>query len=128
MNKDQVNQAETLWQILQDQLDILLAVISRPVVQQQLLALFFVLLMAWLLPEVGRRWWQRRYPTSDEPAIVPPSRGRRWLRALYHLYTPLLVLIFLRIMIWLFEQQGRPYGLLENVTVLIWIWLFIGLV
>ncbi len=124
MNKDQVNQAETLWQILQDQLDILLAVISRPVVQQQLLALFFVLLMAWLLPEVGRRWWQRRYPTSDEPAIVPPSRGRRWLRALYHLYTPLLVLIFLRIMIWLFEQQGRPYGLLENVTVLIWIWLF----
>ena len=122
MNEDQVNQAETLWQILQDQLDILLAVISRPVVEQQLFAIFFVLLIAWLLPEAGRHWWRRRYPASDESAIAPPSRRRRWLIALYHLYTPLLALLFLRIMIWVFVEQGRPYGLLENVTVLIWIW------
>lgn len=124
MDTESVSQTETLRQLMQDQLDIILAVISRPVVKQQLFAIFLVLLIAWLLPEILQRWWPRRYRESDENAEKKVSRGRRWLVALYHLYTPVLALVLLNVMIWLFVQQGMPNGLLENVTVLIWIWIF----
>lgn len=121
MDRAILNQTESLWDLLQDQLDMLLAVISRPVVQQQIAAMLFILLISWLLPEVGRRWWQHHHPVDEEENESP-----RYYRlvALYYLYTPVLALILLYVTIWLFAQQGIPNGLLENLTFLIWFWLF----
>lgn len=115
------NQTESLWDLLQNQLDMLLAVIARPIVQQQIVAMLFILLISWLLPEWGRRWWQQHHPVEDEENESP--RYHR-LVALYHLYTPVLALILLYVTIWLFAQQNIPNGLLENLTFLIWFWLF----
>lgn len=114
------NQTDSLWELLQTQIDMLLVVITRPVVQYQLLAMFLILLIAWLLPEGIRRWWLPRY--ADNETVKTSSRYRR-LAALYHLYTPILTLILLYFTRWLFGLFSLPNGLLADLTIIIWIWL-----
>ncbi|MBE2220240.1 MAG: mechanosensitive ion channel [Anaerolineae bacterium] len=121
MENEIVNQTENLRELLQTQIDMMLAVISRPVVQYQLVAMFIILLISWLGPESIRRWWWPRYANNDTPNVS--SRYRR-LAALYHLYPPILALILLYFTRWLFGQLNLPNGLLVNLTIIIWFWLF----
>ena len=123
MDRESVSQTETLWELLRDQLNILLSMIPRPVVQQQIITLLFILLVSWLLPEGLRRWRRRRKSEDGGSKPGEISRGQRWQAALYYLFTPLLALILLNIAIWLFAQQARPYGLLQELTNLVLIWL-----
>ncbi len=126
MNENPLNQGITLLDLLQDQIDVFLIIISRPVVLQQLAAFFAVLLIAWILPGVGR-WWRRkrRLRLGEDPSTLNKERAfSPWKRVIGHLLTPILSLILLNVMIWIFAQQGHPNSLLENLTNLIWLWLF----
>ena len=63
-------QSEQLIDIIRHQIEYLLAMIVRPVVQQQLLVMLLVLVIVWLVPELWRRWRQavriaRDYPLAD---------------------------------------------------------------
>jgi len=133
MDSENVNQASSLIELLRDQLEILLAVIVRPVVQRQILAVLLIILIAWLAPEGIRRWRGRRSTPGeapDTPGKAPDApgeahgqRGQRWLAALYHLLTPLLALVFLGLTMQLFARQGYSNGLLQGFTTVIWLWL-----
>lgn len=110
-------------EFINDKIDILLELISRPVVQRQIFAALLILLIAWLLPEGIRRWRQRRGSIGDSAKTETISRKQRWLAALYYLLTPLLALVLLNITIWLFARQDYPNGLLADLENLIWLWL-----
>ena len=123
MDNQNIDQAGTLVNVLQNQVDFLLAMISRPVVQQQILAMLLILIVSWLLPEVVRRWRRRPGKAMERSDMAEMSHRQHWMMAGYALLAPILTLVLLNFTIWLFAQQGVPNGLLEGLTVLIWIWL-----
>ena len=123
MDNDGTDQAESVVEFISNQIDILLEILSRPVVQRQILAVLLILLITWLLPEGIRRWRQKRISTGEAPKTEAISRKQRWLAALYYLLTPILALVLLNIAIRLFAQLGYPNGLLADLNNLIWIWL-----
>jgi small-conductance mechanosensitive channel len=128
MEEDSLIQSETVIESLRSQAEIFLAMIARPVVQQQILAFALILFISWLLPEGVRRWRQKRRSTNEEPATETISRRHRWLAAIYNLLTPILALVLLTIAITSFAQLGYPNGLLRNLTNLVWIWLIYRIV
>jgi small-conductance mechanosensitive channel len=129
MENDGLIQSGSVVDALANQLEVLLAMLSRPVVQRQILAALLILFISWVLPEGARRWRRRRKATDKkkEAEIAESAEagtGRsRWLPALFHLLTPILALVLLGITVRLFDQQGYPSGLLDNFANLIWIWL-----
>ena len=123
MENEHGNQSADLKEILAEQLEVLLAMLLRPVVQRQLLAVCLILLVAWLLPEGIRRHRRRRGLSSehaDDPGIL---RRWPWLAALAPLATPLVALLLLTITISLFARLGYTNGLLQDATNVIWWWL-----
>jgi small-conductance mechanosensitive channel len=129
MNDEGLIQSGTIVELLRSQLEILLAMVSRPVVQRQILTALLILFISWALPEGFRRWRRRRHETvegveSETADPTPIRRGpQRWLQALYQLLTPILALALLGITVQLFARLGHPGGLLANFANLIWIWL-----
>jgi len=122
MNGDNQELGGTFFELLRDQVDAVLAVISRPVVQRQIFVFFFVLSISWLLSKSVHRWWQRHRRNIDKPKMIGSLDRQPLLIALYHLLTPIFALSFLYIAIWLFAQTGYPGGLLEELIKLIWLW------
>ena len=123
MVEDNITNEESIVDFFNNQFDILLALLSRPAVQLQIFALFLILLIAWLLPE-GIRYWRRRQGSiGEKPRSETISRVQRWLTGFYYLLTPLAALLLFNIANWIFAIQGLPFGLLEDLTRLIWIWL-----
>ena len=53
MNSDGVRQNDLLIEIIRDQIEYLMAMVVRPVVQQQLLVILLILVISWLLPETS---------------------------------------------------------------------------
>ena len=127
MESENLNQAEPLVVILEDQLNIFIALILRPVVQRQIAAILVILIVVWLLPLGYQRWGRRRSATT-EPVPENVSRWQRLKTTVYDLLTPILVLLLLNITIWLFGTQNYPNGLLQNLTNLAWLWLIYRLV
>ena len=130
MEDDALIQSGSIVDALANQLEVLLAMLSRPVVQRQILAALLILLVSWALPEAARRWRRRRTAVDEEKEAEGAESGEarsdrksRWLPALYHLVTPILALALLNITVRLFDQQGYPSGLLGSFANLIWIWL-----
>ncbi len=121
MENEGINQSETLLELIENQIDILLAMILRPVVQQQILAVFVILVVAWALPEGFRHWWQRHEKAGDR-TIAGLSKHQRRIAGIYHLFTPVLALILLNLTIGQFAARNLPNGLLENITLIIWLW------
>lgn len=128
MDTESQNQAQSVIDSLRNQFEVFLAMMSRPVVQQQILAFVLILLISWLLPEGVRRWRRKRHSANKEATTEPISRRKRWLAALYQLLTPVLALVLLNITISLFGQIGNRSGLLQNLTNLVWIWLIYRIV
>ncbi|MDX1416171.1 MAG: mechanosensitive ion channel [Candidatus Promineifilaceae bacterium] len=128
MNDNNPNQGESLFESISDQLDVLLAIISRPVVQRQIVVILLIFLLAWLLPESVRRWRRRRRSAAQAPGVGTESTRKRWLASIYYLVTPLLVLAMLTISGWIFAFLGYPHGLLSDLNNLILIWLVYRLV
>ena len=122
MNDDNHEQIGSFLKLLGEQVDIILAVIMRPVVQRQLLVFFVVLLLSWLLARGIHRLWQRHSTNQRGEQVKDTFKRKFWLAALDHLLTPIFVLVFSYIAIWLFAQQNHPGGLLKEMTDLIWLW------
>lgn len=132
MEDEGLIQPGSVIDLFTDQLEVLLALLSRPVVQRQILTILLILLLSWVLPEGIRRWRKRRQAgaegtdiETEDSAELDPAKARqqRWLPALFHLLTPLLTLALLAISVRLFDWQGYPNGLLAKFSTLIWIWL-----
>ena len=121
MDENIIVPGESLADIITNQLNMMLAFLDRPVVQQQILAIAGIILIALLLPEVVRRWWQQRLP-DDLPEMDPPPR-RPWTARLHGLYAPLTGLVLANVVIWLFQRQGHPNGLVESSRTFFWLWL-----
>ena len=122
MHDDNQEHIGTFIDSLLDQVDAVLAVISRPVVQRQIFVFIFVLGVSWLLSKSVHRWWQRHRRNIDNPKMVGSLERQSLLIALYHLLTPIFALSLLYITIWLFAQLGYPGGLIEELIELIWLW------
>lgn len=116
-------QVEPIIELIQDQLGILLSLMTRPVVQLQIFVIFLILLISWILPEAMRRRHEKQKLEKSQSSSTAGPRTHRWLAALSHLLNPILALVLLNISIWLLARQEIPNGLLEDFTILIWIWL-----
>ena len=123
MNDDNHEHIGTFIDLFLDQVDAVLAVIARAVVQWQIFVFIFVLGISWLLSKGIRRWWQQRHKNSDDSKMVSSLKRQPLLIALYHLMMPVFALVFLYIAIWLFAQQGYPKGLLDELVKMVWLWL-----
>ena len=123
MDTTSPEQPESLLDVLLNLIEIILAVLSRPVVQSQVLTILLILLVTWLLPKGIRRWRQQRNPAGRTLLMQSVLQDHRWLEALSRLLAPVLALVLLNIAIWLFAQFGYPNGLLKDLTDLIWLWL-----
>jgi small-conductance mechanosensitive channel len=121
MDDEIIVQAEPITELIRQQIDTLLVAFARPALQRQVVVIVLILVMVWLLPELIRRWLQRRDPEQMDTDSIPAWRRR--LIQLYQLFGPLVSLILVYASIWLFVQLGYPNGLLQNSRVLFWIWL-----
>ncbi|NJN53964.1 MAG: mechanosensitive ion channel [Anaerolineae bacterium] len=117
-----------MFDFLINQFDVLFAIFSRRVVQQQILAVLIILFISGLLPEIIRRRRQKHRLSNDDPETKNISRTGRLLTLLYYLLAPLLALILLNMTTRLFANWGYPNGLLEDVKTLIWLWLIYRLI
>ena len=124
MKNDSTEQIGEFFELLLDQINISIAVISRPVVQQQILVFLGILLASWVVFKGIQILWNRRHPFNDELKIESLLKNNHWLAAIYHLLTPALALIFLYISLAWFAYQGFPNSLLHELTKLIWLWAF----
>ncbi len=55
MEDEGLVQSDSVADVLASQLEVLLAMLSRPVVQRQILAGLLILFVSWALPEAWRR-------------------------------------------------------------------------
>lgn len=110
-------------ELLIKQIDILIILLSRPVVQRQLIAIAFAILLAWLLDRFISTWVYPRF-ASIRPAIVGEGRSSRLFRILLvgkSLYFPVIGLGLIPVAVALFNQWGFPAGLVQNSTIIFWI-------
>lgn len=89
------------------QLETVLALLDRPIVQRQLLVIGMVVLVAWLISERGRSWLRVRVP------MVVKEQASRW-QQLELLYLPLLILLLIYLTASAFAGIGWPSGLLRD--------------
>ena len=122
MINDGTPQENFLGQIIRGQIDFLLAMLARPVVQQQLLVILAILLIAWTLPEILRRRRRPggagRYPQGEGVSL---RQRVAWFAHL--LLAPIVALVLLALASRLYALRGLPDGLLADVTILVWMWL-----
>lgn len=116
-------------QMLYDQLDTLLLVLERPVVQRQLLAFILVLALAWGIARPLERWL-RRFNNSligkdgkpiGQPLSLWRQRWLRWLRAGEFLFFPVLALMVGQMAIRSFALVGWRSGLLAQMLPIFWL-------
>ena len=108
-------------QALYEQLETILLVLARPVVQRQVVVFFLVLLLAWLLPVPLGRLLQR---LSDRSTARPGTWQRRlwkWTLALEYLMFPVLGILFSQIAVAGFDSRGWHAGLLERLVPIFWL-------
>jgi small-conductance mechanosensitive channel len=117
-------------QAILEQLDTLILLLLRPVVQQQLLAFFMVTLVAWLIPVPFRlltNWFEQRIGAAPRQGDDTPqpvtwrTRLIRWTRAAEFVLFPLLGLILGGFAVGRLDQNGIPSGLLARLNNLFWL-------
>ncbi len=117
-------------QAILEQLDTLILLLLRPVVQQQLLAFFLVTLVAWLTPLPFRyltNWLEKRIGAAPRPGDDKPqpvtwrTRLIRWTRAAEFVLFPILGLLLGGFAVGRLDQDGIPSGLLARLNNLFWL-------
>lgn len=122
MINDGTPQGDFLGQIIRGQIDYLLAMLARPVVQQQLLVILAILLISWALPEIVRRR-RRQAGAGHYPQGEGVSLRQRAAWFAHLLLAPIVALVLLALASRLYALRGLPDGLLADVTILVWMWL-----
>jgi len=116
-------------QVVLEQFEIILVLLERPVVQQQLMMLGLTLLLAWLVAAGVRRLVQRnlsvRRAQLDEGRYQRLQRG---LTAVQQLYFPVAALILLRVATWILRGLERPFALLNGAIGLLLVLLLYRLI
>ncbi len=134
-------------QILNDLVQVVLKMLGRPVVQQQLLVIGLSLALAWGLAYLIHRWLRHRFPDheiepteptepepveellEEEPAEPPPPPSWRerlstWLLAeVRELSYPLVALAVAYLAQSLFYFWEQPAGLVTEFIVILWLFL-----
>ncbi len=120
---------DSLSEALRDQIDTILLILERPVVQWQLGAFLLVILAALAVPWLLRRSVDavaRRRQSGK--VFTLPSRWEEWQEslarvalALGYTLSPILGLIFGYVAARLFQAFGWPSGLLERLLPLFWL-------
>jgi small-conductance mechanosensitive channel len=130
---------------LLEQIDIVLLVLDRPVVQRQLLVLALLILaaelVAWRLIDLRSNFFavqdeaERRPVEGNRPYrqiwvdwLANNRTLRRWLRALEHTYSPIVAILLGQLAISAFEQSGWRTGLLRQVLFFFWLLLAFRLI
>ncbi len=125
-----------------EQIDIILLVLDRPVVQRQLLVFALLVLaaelVAWRLTETRTRFFSIQDETERKPRRVLPSSWvtrlsqnralRRWLRALEHTYSPIVAILLGELSVLAFERSGWQSGLLREGLIFFWLLLVYRLI
>ncbi|MCB0166790.1 MAG: mechanosensitive ion channel, partial [Anaerolineae bacterium] len=133
----------TVAQIVSDLTQVILKMLGRPAVQQQLLAIGLILVLAWVLSYLIDRWLKSRFPEheteptelepeeeevllEEEPVEPPPTpwqeRVTAWLLSEVRVLSyPIGTLIMAYSCRTLFEAGHRPAGLLSELIVLSWL-------
>ena len=114
-------------QAIQEIVDRFILVLSRTVVQRQLVAFGVVFLFAWLLPYLLDRYVDRRMPTMSTEA---PEKGMRasWrfrllriARGIEFTFFPLLGLLLSQLAVSTFESQSWQAGLIKELRPVFWL-------
>lgn len=107
-------------QLILEQFEIILILLERPVVQQQLALLGLVLLLAWLVAAGLRQLVRQGVPSWHRRLGEQRSqRLQRGLTAVAQLYYPAAALLLLQVTIWIMQGLKRPFGLLDGATGLV---------
>jgi potassium-dependent mechanosensitive channel len=108
--------------ILVKQIEILMILFARPVVQRQVMAVALAILLAWLLDSLITTWI---YPRFAPIRWSRPEQKRSRLFSLLlvgkRLYFPLIGLGLIPLITSLFERWHFPSGLIQNSAIIFWI-------
>lgn len=125
-------------QAIFDQLETILLLLERPVIQNQMFAFLAIFLLSWLLPaplgvQLNKLLTQqnairKRREKMNLPVNAWRVRLLRWLRGAQLLIFPVVGLISSQVTIGYFEAQQWPLGLLERLAVIFWLLLVYRLV
>lgn len=113
---------ESLRELLVRQLNTLAVFLERPVVIRQVVALLITLVVAWILSQLVRRLVDRTLVSlMEQRESTRLSTLQKALPALAELYFPLVGLLLVQVVQWLFERAGFPAGILSTVLFLFWL-------
>lgn len=119
---------------LLEQIDVILLVLDRPVVQRQILVFALLLLaaelVAWRLTEMrthffavqdGERKPRRTLRPTWLMGLAQSRSLRRWLRALEHTYSPIVAILLGELSVLAFDSAGWQFGLLREGLIFFWL-------
>lgn len=117
-------------ELLLTQVEILLILLARPVVQAQILAILGVFFLAWaldyLITKRLHNWLvgklSRHLGQHEERWLY------RFVSVLYQIYFPIIGLLLTPLAANLFERWQMPSGLIQNTTIIFWIILIYDLI
>ena len=113
---------ESPTQILLEQIQTLLIILERPIVQRQLAIVGFILLLNWPMSFFLRRFL-RRFGWHRRPLPYAREGGPTLARALRTLAPAAISLLMGWVIIFLFTRWDYPTGFIENALALFWAWL-----
>lgn len=107
-----VTQFETFWILL-----------SRPVVQRQIMAIVLILILAWLISKAIVTWVHPRLSRFIDKRLSHQRERRlfRLMSIVKWLYFPLAGLALIPLVLWLFGRWQFTAGLIENSAIIFWI-------
>lgn len=108
-------------QILIAQLETLLIILSRPLVQRQLAALAGAILVAWLLAAAANRLHPRLDAWQRLRQRYPRLHGT-WRQNRRQLLLPAFALLTVQLTILLLAWRSQPVGLILGGRTLLWAW------
>lgn len=123
--------ADPRLQALIDQLDTILIILQRPVVQRQLAAFIVIFLLSWVLPVplgllLNKLVTQQTAISRQRKEMGLPTREwrtrlLRWARGLQMLLFPIVGLVFTQLTLTYFVNRNWPSGLLGGLTAVFWL-------
>lgn len=120
---------ESLLDALRNQIDTILLLLERPVVQRQFVAFLLLIFVAWLAPWLLKRSLEAvTHKRRSGQAAKTLTRWQQWqdtlarvARAVGYTFFPMLGLVLGHLLVNLFERLGWHSGLIERLLPLFWL-------